>query len=121
MKSDFSGHDNRHHDNVYAFVSGGCLGVGSFLPGHEDEFSRNKCVLQGDPASYAGFDCNSPSLPVMFNNTVMTPKGGPMSQCGKDFKAWQSLGHDEGTTVQAWPEKWDGAEVLAWARGTLFL
>lgn len=120
LKSDFSGHDNRHHDNLYAFVNGDCMGVGSFLPGHEDEFSRNKCILQTDAKTYAGFDCNSPSLPVMFNNTVMTPNGGPLSQCGMDLKAWQALGHDKGTTVAAWPDNWDGEEVLDWARGLLF-
>ena len=43
MKNDFGGHDNHHHDNVYAYL--GSAAVGADTPmndGHEDHFERNK-------------------------------------------------------------------------------
>jgi hypothetical protein len=33
LKSDFSGHDNRHHNNLYAYATGTCFGIGSFVAG----------------------------------------------------------------------------------------
>lgn len=36
LKSDFEGHDNIHHNNLYAYVAGNCFGVGSFKPDHQD-------------------------------------------------------------------------------------
>lgn len=41
------GHDNRHHNNLYAFVNGNCFGIGSFKPGHEDGFYNNTCIAHG--------------------------------------------------------------------------
>ena len=111
------GHDNHHHENIYAFV-GGCMGVGSFLPGHEDEFSRNKCILTSDRA-YASFACSRTSLPIMYNNTVFTPRGLPFEMCGHDFPDWQKMGHDVGTTVHAYPQ-WNGS-IVAWAKDLIFV
>ncbi len=132
LKSDFGGHDNRHHDNVYAFVSGGCVGVTSFLPGHADAFHDNRCVMQESDRPYAGFDCGSAqassglALPHMGNNRVYTPSGRPADVCGMSFASWQKAGHDANTTWQAWPPApaAGGAEedtVVGWGRATLGL
>merc|ERR1711957_840602 len=45
IKSDFGGHDNYHHGNIYAYVGEPfCITVGAtdMLDGHEDKFYSNK-------------------------------------------------------------------------------
>ena len=43
MKNDFGGHDNLHHDNVYAYLSDAAVGADTpMIDGHEDHFERNK-------------------------------------------------------------------------------
>jgi len=46
MKNDFNGHDNHHHDNLYAFIGVG-VGVCGALPTHEDKFYNNKVIQLG--------------------------------------------------------------------------
>ncbi len=40
MKSDFGGHDNIHHDNVYAYYGQG-FGICNQIKGHPDSFYSN--------------------------------------------------------------------------------
>eukprot|EP00658_Telonema_sp_P-2_P045883 TRINITY_DN33930_c0_g1_i1.p1 TRINITY_DN33930_c0_g1~~TRINITY_DN33930_c0_g1_i1.p1 ORF type:complete len:115 (+),score=26.91 TRINITY_DN33930_c0_g1_i1:168-512(+) len=104
-------------DSIYAYVSGGCMGVGSFKSGHEDGFYNNKCIMQR-PGSYASFDCQSPALPKMYNNSVFNPTGANFSECGKTLAEWQRLNHDQGTTVAPWPAD---EQVLLWAQAALHM
>jgi hypothetical protein len=97
LKSDFEGHDNIHHNNIYAYVSGGCFGIGSFKAGHEDGFYNNTCIA----ASYGHFDCASAQLPTMHDNHLYLSSNST-HECGMSLEAWQAKGHDLGTTI-AWP------------------
>merc|ERR1719506_2998702 len=56
MKNDFNGHDNHHHDNLYAYIGLG-LGICGNLPGHEDKFYNNR-VIQLGSGGYARYDCS---------------------------------------------------------------
>jgi len=40
LKSDFGGHDNHQHNNLY-INKGGCMGICAQKPGHEDAFYNN--------------------------------------------------------------------------------
>jgi hypothetical protein len=58
LKSDFSGHDNRHHNNLYAYVAGACFGIGSFVDGcvaarRRGERHRSDAFVSDPPASLA--------------------------------------------------------------------
>eukprot|EP00928_Gymnodinium_smaydae_P031890 TRINITY_DN23259_c0_g1_i1.p1 TRINITY_DN23259_c0_g1~~TRINITY_DN23259_c0_g1_i1.p1 ORF type:complete len:828 (+),score=100.29 TRINITY_DN23259_c0_g1_i1:55-2538(+) len=102
LKSDFAGHDNWHHNNVYAFLKNTCLGVGSFLPGHEDAFFNNTCIMM-DSCRYASLDCGSAALPRMHDNRIFSPNGLEPSVCGKAFSEWQASGQDKDSSVGPWP------------------
>lgn len=71
MKNDFGGHDNHHHDNVYAYVGRG-YGICSQLEGHEDYFYNNAVVLRGD-GDYGHGNCEEPGKTVVHDNKVFTP------------------------------------------------
>jgi len=119
LKSDFGGHDNVHHHNVYAYVAQSCMMAvvpGSFVPGHEDRFFNNTCVTE--EGNYASFDCNSAALPVLHDNRLFTQAGATFQVCGKSFSQWQAEGHDAGTTVSKLPAD---SELLGWAATTLGL
>ena len=56
LKSDFDGHDNHHFGNIYAYVDGHCMGICSQLPGHEDMFQNNTCIMLQD-GRLRGVEC----------------------------------------------------------------
>jgi len=62
---------------------------------------------------YASFDCRSPALPIMYNNSVFNPTGANITECGKPLVEWQQEGHDQGTTVAPWPAD---DQILSWAK-----
>jgi hypothetical protein len=50
LKTDYGGHDNRHHDNVYAFLTHGkCVSIEPQRPGYPDAFHNNYCVFGDNP------------------------------------------------------------------------
>ena len=117
MKNDFNGHDNHHHDNLYAFISKG-VGVCGALTGHEDKFYNNK-VVQLSGGSYANYDCNcnkTNSCPVFHDNTIYTPDGTMANVCGQSIPDRQKQGIDLGTSVQKTPTD---IEIISWARELL--
>jgi len=87
LKSDFEGHDNIHHNNIYAYVSGSCFGIGSFKQGHEDGFYNNTCIAK----SYGHFDCTSEQLPTMHDNHLYLTSN-VTDECGMSLAAWQAKG-----------------------------
>eukprot|EP00040_Diaphanoeca_grandis_P029129 m.169705 g.169705 ORF g.169705 m.169705 type:complete len:918 (-) comp31584_c0_seq1:57-2810(-) len=103
LKNDFGGHDNHHHNNIY-YNSGGCMGVCAQLPGHEDAFYNNTCIINKASPQYAGFSAGigGPAYPVMHDNKVLT-LDGMATESGKSIAAWQNEGHDLGTTVGKLP------------------
>ena len=105
MKSDFSGHDNHHHDNLFAYLDGHCLGLVDPMPGHVDYFYNNFCVMdQSATTNYGDFTCNSDITPILHSNQIFTPSG-KTSECGLDLIAYQAKGpnHDPGTNVTVTP------------------
>jgi len=108
LKSDFGGHSNSHHHNVYAFISGSCLGVNSFKAGFEDQWNRNQCIMLRD-AAFGSFDCSTP--PLMSNNSIFIPPGGQsVNVCGKSP---MQLGV---SSISEWPK---AATIIAWGRNVL--
>lgn len=101
MKNDFGGHDNHHHNNIYAFVGLG-FGINKQLPGHEDSFYNNTLVLLRDGAYGSGQQCNPPGQTIVHDNRVFTPNG-LVTECGKALSVWQSMGNDPGTTASKYP------------------
>eukprot|EP01043_Picozoa_sp_COSAG02_P003105 COSAG02_NODE_74_length_41878_cov_9.737954_16_plen_93_part_00 len=51
LKSDFGGHDNKHHQNIYAYVSV-CFGAPMpfrYFHGFNDAFVNNTCAFERPP------------------------------------------------------------------------
>merc|ERR1719201_1903496 len=119
MKNDFNGHDNHHHDNLYAYIGLG-LGICGNLPGHEDKFYNNR-VIQLGSGGYARYDCSctkSKACPQLHDNTIYTPDGKMGKVCNQDLPTRQHEGVDIGTSVRAHPSD---EIVISWARELLDL
>lgn len=98
------------------------MGICSQLPGHEDMFYNNTCILAEAGGSYASFSAGAnsggiakPAMPIMHNNKVFTPDG-TAKEAGKTIAAWQALGHDLGTVVAKTPSD---DTMIAMARAVL--
>merc|ERR1719461_1498421 len=115
MKNDFGGHDNYHHDNIYAYV-GQAIGLydAPMLDGHEDKFYNNKVVMTG--TNLGSLTCTGTGVTQVHNNQYYTSSGA-MTECGKDLAQWQSAGHDQGSTVAKVPTDDD---LIARGRAKLF-
>ena len=51
LKSDYGGHDNRHHENVYAWLTHGkAVSIEPQLPNHTDAFFNNTVIYEARPA-----------------------------------------------------------------------
>lgn len=101
MKNDFGGHDNDHHDNIYAYVGKG-FGICSQLEGHVDYFYNNTVVMTGD-GDYGNPACSGPGKTVVHDNKIYTPHGN-VTECRMPLKEWQAKGNDPGTVAGMWPE-----------------
>jgi len=98
LKSDFGGHDNRHSNNVYAYITGSCMGDGSNqLEDHEDWFMGNRCVLM-DGGDYGGFPVDG-GWPLMGGNEVYA----------RNAEAVDSLGLN-GETMAEFQSKYPGVD-----------
>jgi len=100
LKSDFGGHDNVHHDNLYAYVGRG-FGIVPQLPGHVDYFYSNTVVMSKD-GDYAQGACSGDAMPVVHDNKVFSPTGA-ITECGMSVQDWQAKGNDPGTTTGVTP------------------
>ena len=75
MKSDFGGHDNIHHDNVYAYYNQG-FGICNQIKGHPDSFYSNHVVQNGDGGYGSGQQCTTTAdvdATVVHDNSIYTP------------------------------------------------
>ena len=69
MKNDFSGHDNHHFDNLYAYIRGPAVDITTNMqPGHEDYFYNNSVVASG--GHYDLIARNTTQMPSVYNNKV---------------------------------------------------
>jgi hypothetical protein len=123
LKSDFGGHDNFHVANLDLFFAKG-FGIDDALEGHADAYADNWLYLATTAAStnYGDGQRCSPGgglgVTDVRNNTVWTPSGTAITECGMSLSAWQAQGGDPGTTASAYP---DDAVVLGIARQLLGL
>jgi hypothetical protein len=139
------GHDNVHHDNVYAFVGQG-FGICNQLKGHPDQFYNNHVgvgrggahsgratqplpghrlrpsflqVIQNGDGNYGnGQACKTSSnedATVVHDNSIYTPTG-KVTECGMSLAAWQATGGDPGTTAAVTPAD---SVIIALARSAL--
>jgi len=113
MKSDFGGHDNRHHNNIYAFVGTG-FSLSGQLTGHEDYFYANKVVMSGD-GTYGHGTCSGNGKTVVHDNEVYTPNA-KVDECGMSLANWQAQGNDPGTKAAVWPAD---EVILTWLKELL--
>jgi hypothetical protein len=117
MKSDFGGHDNVHHHNVYAYVGAG-FSICNQLKGHPDQFYANHLVQDRDGDYGGGQACKTTAdedATVVHDNVVYTPTG-TVTECGMTLAQWQAAGNDPGTTAAVTPADTD---LLAFARAAL--
>ena len=104
MKSDFGGHDNVHHDNIYAYVGSG-FSICNQLKGHPDQFYSNHLIQDHDGDYGGGQACKTTSsedATVVHDNAVYTPTGA-VTECGMTLAQWQAAGNDPGTTAAVTP------------------
>ena len=101
MKNDFGGHDNRHYNNIYAYVDKG-FGISQQLKGHEDYFYNNTVVMNND-GDYGNGKCSGDGMTVVHDNKIYTPTG-KVTECGMSLGAWQAKGNDPGTTAGKLPD-----------------
>ena len=100
MKNDFGGHDNHHHNNIYAWVDSGFL-VSDQRAGHVDKFYNNTIVLNKD-VMYGVGSCFGPTKVVVHDNRVYSPTGNVL-ECTMPLAQWQKGGNDPGTTAAPYP------------------
>jgi len=100
MKSDFGGHDNRHFNNIYAYVGTG-FSLSGQKDGHEDYFYSNKVVLSSD-GTYGHGTCSGTGKTVVHDNQVFSPNA-KVDECGVSLAEWQARGNDPRTTAAHTP------------------
>merc|ERR1712032_455337 len=101
QKADFGGHDNRHQDNIYAYVGRALSTVVSVVEGHENWFTGNTVFMTGTDVGSP--QCVGTGMNIMHDNKYYTPNGN-LTECGEDFLSWQAKGHDSGSTVGVMPD-----------------
>jgi len=120
LKSDFGGHDNYHHDNLYAYLDTAlALWKNDFLDGHNDRFINNRLIYTDEATSFLAnstWGCNGSAKPLMRGNTYYTANGSGLYECGADFMDWQQAGNDAATTLDVRPLD---ELLLNWARDLL--
>ena len=114
MKNDFGGHDNYHHDNVYAWV-GQAIGFydAPMLDGHQDKFYNNKVAMTG--TNFGSPTCSGTGQTEIHDNQYFTTTG-KMTERSKDLADWQKAGHDAGSTVAVLPHE---NVIIGWGKAKL--
>jgi len=120
LKSDYGGHTNYHHDNIYAYVDTALSLTGdTFSESTEDRFFGNRLILT-DTATSVVFNspwgCIGSGKPLLENNVYYTANGHALQECGMDFQVWQDRGNDLGSTVHVRPPH---EMLLGWANELL--
>jgi len=116
LKSDYGGHDNRHHENVYVYVD---VAVATWKAemqgGHADYFYGNKVVLRKETVTMQPGVCIGPGKAVIHSNQYFT-QTGKVKECEMDLAKWQELGNDINSTVAVLPT---ASTIISWATDVL--
>ena len=104
MKNDFDGHDNHHHNNVYAYI-GAAFRICAQRDGHVDMFYNNTVVMTRD-GNYGNPECHPVGKTVVHDNHIYTPTGN-VTECGMALADYQKQGGDPGTTAGVFPKDGD--------------
>lgn len=138
MKSDFGGHSNHHHDNVYAWI-GSVMGLFFVSAGAYDDAFANNTVAIGNHANGAWlmphYTCDSYNLrdnytgewPITFsNNSYWTQDGVVHSCCAREswplcnesisWGAWQTGSGSNGNPPVRPPQDAGSAHRI-WLQG----
>ncbi|GBG34530.1 Hypothetical Protein FCC1311_107542 [Hondaea fermentalgiana] len=109
LKTDFFGHSNSHHDNLYAYLrgKGAVAGQDVTQAGEQDQFLGNTVIMLRDDA-YVEFPCGCKleenTCTRLGNNRIFTPQGTTSAQaCGMSMPDLVRLGYDSGTAYASWP------------------
>lgn len=109
MKNDYGGHDNRHYNNIYAYVGTG-FKICSQLKGHEDYFFNNTVVMTND-GNYGNPKCSGDGMTVLHDNKIYTPNG-KVTECKMTLAEWQAKGNDLRTTANKTPADSDLVRMI---------
>ena len=103
MKSNFGGHDNHQHNNIYGYINEGFHFITKQEKGHENKFYNNSVVLYKDGDYGSGqASCSGDGMTVVHDNKIYTPNG-KVTEYGLDLDKWQAKDNDPGTTANKWP------------------
>ena len=128
LKTDFSGHDNHHYNNIYGYTSTyrSCFNDGATqIQGHNDAFYNNTCVLNTESTiNYGVFNCNNETnknvWPILGNNTVILVSNNVSytGLCNIPEQEFQKKypGKDDGTVIKG---PVDNAQLIQQARQLL--
>jgi hypothetical protein len=106
MKNDFDGHDNRHFNNLFCYITGPAVDITTNMqPGHEDWFYNNTVV--GTGLQYDLIARNTTVPPLVYDNRIFTVNGVATAA---------RMPLSNGTTVGKWP---DDATLIGWAKDRL--
>eukprot|EP01083_Nonionella_stella_P159244 519321_1 len=124
LKSDFSGHDNVHYNNIIAYIKGSCFGICDQLKGFNDGFYNNTCIINSNNTiKYGAFSCKQPqsNWPMLYNNTVYA-LGSDIDKVGlcglSEIDFQNKFGTDYGTVINAYP---DHNDIIRQAKQMLFV
>ena len=132
LKSDYSGHNTFHYNNIVGYVTNMCFAAYSYntdpqIVGYLDGFYNNTCIIdvKGFPKNYGQFDCKvtPDAFPVMGNNTVYINNGqttentvtGLCDMNEKDFQ--EKYNKDLGTVIK---NNADDAQIIQQAKAILW-
>jgi hypothetical protein len=101
MKSDFAGHSNTHENNLAIYLNIAMDTTNVVASNYTDVFRNNTLVFAG--ASFAGFPCTAPSIPVTSLNTYYYYNTSSFNACGYNFTTWQHQGNEVGTVLRTIP------------------
>eukprot|EP01060_Flectonema_neradi_P022943 TRINITY_DN3115_c0_g1_i6.p1 TRINITY_DN3115_c0_g1~~TRINITY_DN3115_c0_g1_i6.p1 ORF type:complete len:617 (+),score=153.29 TRINITY_DN3115_c0_g1_i6:596-2446(+) len=105
MKSGFAGHDNYHHNNIYAYIKLGFIIGSSQIEGHLDAYYNSTVIMTGTTVGQ-GEGCSGPGKTIVHDLKIFTPTGNA-TECGK------SPPQSPGTTVAKLPAD---DEIIGWAK-----
>merc|ERR1712228_113939 len=131
LKSDFSGHNTFHFNNIYGYVSQLCFSSYSYnsdnqIAGYIDGFYNNTCIIdvKKNLQTYGALECSASqdTWPQMGNNVVYINNNETDNSvtglCGLSESEFQSkYNQDLGTVIKSNP---NNAEILKAAKEMLW-
>ena len=123
LKNDVGGHNNIQYNNIIGYVNGDCFGICQQLPGFNDGFYNNTCIINSNKTkNYGSFSCGSSkeAWPMLGDNKIYA-LGSDLSNvglCGMNEKEFQSkYNMDKGTVILGEP---DNEKIIQQAKQLLY-